>query len=88
MNFLMYDLGSRSRGASVRVTLSGNAANVMLLDDLSLSNYRSGRPFQYFGGHATRSPVVLTVPHAAHWHVVVDMGGARGEVSASVEVVA
>jgi hypothetical protein len=60
----------------------------MLLDDLNLSNYRSGRPFQYFGGRATRSPVVLTVPHAADWHVAVDMGSARGEVSASVEVMA
>lgn len=86
MKFLQFDLGARDRGNVVRVTLSGNAANIMLLDDVNLSRYRSGRAFEYFGGHATRSPVLLTVPRTGHWTVIVDLGGAGGHVQASVAV--
>jgi class 3 adenylate cyclase len=50
-------------------------------------HYRSGTRFSYTGGHYKRSPVQLAVPHAGHWHVVVDLGGAAaGRVNASVSV--
>ena len=32
MGFQQYDLGHQQRGSAVEVTLSGNAANVQLLD--------------------------------------------------------
>jgi len=88
VNFLYFDVGACVRGAVVRVALSGSAANVMLVDDLNLSRYRSGRSFEYFGGHATRSPVLLTVPRDGHWTVVIDLGGGSGHVNAQVSLVA
>ena len=61
-------------------------ANVMLLDDLSLSAYKRGQAFNYFGGWAIRSPVCLSPPHQGHWNVVVDLGGQAGQVRAGIRV--
>lgn len=69
----------------VRVELN-RQANVRLLDDVNYSAYRSGRRHHYYGGHATRSPVTISVPHAGRWHLVVDLGGYGGHVEASVRV--
>jgi hypothetical protein len=86
MPFTHYDLGQQSAGATVRVTLRGAEANVMLLDSANLATYRRGGRFSYSGGHYRRSPVVLQVPGVGHWHVVVDLGGYAGRVESSVEV--
>lgn len=59
-------------------------ANVRLLDDGNFSNYRCGRQYQYLGGRAMKSPVHLSPPHYGRWHVVVDLGGLRGSVRASI----
>ena len=75
------------QGQVVEVMLSGNAANVMLLDGANYQHYRNGRPFRYYGGHFTRSPVRIAPPHPGLWHVVVDLGGAQGRVNASVRLV-
>lgn len=64
MDFLWFDLGQQPSGAVAEVTLSGNAANVLLLDSLNFQNYKNGRRYSYHGGHATRSPVRVAVPHA------------------------
>jgi hypothetical protein len=56
------------------------------MDSINFSSYRRGQRFRYHGGHAKRSPVLLTAPHAGHWHVVVDLGGHGGRVNASVSV--
>ncbi len=86
MNFLHTDLGHLSGGQIVEVVLSGNAANVRLMDSSNFSSYRNGRRHRYFGGHAKRSPVRLQVPHAGHWHVAIDLGGYSGKIRASVNV--
>jgi hypothetical protein len=87
MEFLDSDLGQLSAGASVTVILSGTEANVILIEDSSLPRYKAQRGgFKYVGGHFKRSPVVLSVPHQGHWHALVDLGGAVGEVKASVSV--
>jgi len=83
MKFVHSDLGYRQRGDRVEVTLSGNSANVRLLDSSAFSSYKAGRQHRYHGGRATRSPVVLTIPHSGHWHVAVDMQGLGGSVRAS-----
>lgn len=85
MNFLQYDIRT-TPGSAVEVTLIGNAANVFLMDDNNFQNYRAGRPFKYYGGYFTRSPVILVPPSAGRWHVVVDLGGGPGHVNASVRV--
>lgn len=66
----------------IRVDLD-KQANVLLLDDINLSNYRNGRSYRYFGGLAKRSPMTLVPPHEGHWHVVVNLGGNAGTVRAS-----
>ena len=80
------DLGKRPKGVIVQVTLSGNAANVRLLDSSNFSAYKSGRRHTSSGGHATRSPVRLAIPRSGHWHVAIDFGGYAGRAQANVRV--
>lgn len=86
MNFLHWDLKQLKRGERVKVTLSGNAANVRLMDNSNFSNYRLGRSHRYVGGLVTKSPIVLATPNSGHYHLTVDMQGLRGSSNASVEI--
>ncbi|WP_082761046.1 DUF1883 domain-containing protein [Leptospira alstonii] len=85
MNFLHREV-NLSPGMLVRVTLD-HAANVFLVDNVNFNNYRHGRKYTYYGGHATQSPVFLRPPRPGHWNVVVDLGGFAGRVTASVDVI-
>ncbi len=82
----LHSIVNTQEGEVVSVHLTGNAANVLLLDALNYANYEAGRAYQYFGGYYTRTPAVITPPHAGYWHVVVDLGGGAGRVGASVSV--
>ena len=73
MKFIQHDLGNRQVGEVVEVTLSGNAANMRLMDSSNFSSYKNGRPHRYYGGLAERSPVRLRIPHSGRWYVTVDM---------------
>lgn len=86
MQFIHSDLGSRSSGDVVEVTLSAGA-NVRLLDSSNFARYRRGDQHRYYGGLARTSPTRLVVPHNGHWHCVVDMQGLRGTVRAGIRVV-
>jgi hypothetical protein len=86
MQFIHHDLGYRRAGEIVEITLSGNAANVRLLDSASYSSYKSGRQHRYIGGLAKRSPVRLQIPRSGTWYVVVDMQGLRGSVRSSARI--
>jgi hypothetical protein len=86
MKFIQTDLGYRSGGEIVQVTLQGSAANVLLLDSSNFQAFKAGRRHRYYGGLAKRSPVNLAIPRSGHWYVVVHMGGLRGNVRASVQV--
>ncbi len=88
MNYLYYDLGTLSAGASVIAQLSGTEANVQLVDSTNLQRYRSGQRYQYHGGHFTSSPARVRVPSTGHWHLVIDLGGGAGRLTASVQVMA
>lgn len=87
MNFQHYYLGFRNAGEIVQVDLSGNSANVQLMDSGNFQNYRSGRRYTYYGGHATRSPARIPIPRSGHWHVAIDLGGYAGQVRSSVTVI-
>ena len=84
MNYLHEDFSLHS-GDVVVVTLDSQA-NVRLLDDVNFSRYQRGEQHSYFGGLAQVSPVRIPVPHAGHWHVVIDLGGYAGKIRASVIV--
>lgn len=86
MNYQVYDLGQLKRRQRVKVTLSGNAANVRLMDSSNYQSYKSGRSHRYAGGLIKRSPAVLGVPNSGHWYVTVDLQGLRGTVRSSVQV--
>ncbi len=86
MNFRHYNLGYRKAGEIVQVNLSGNAANVRLMDSLNFQKYRSGRRHQCYGGQARKSPVRIPIPRSGHWHVAIDLGGYAGRARASVTV--
>jgi hypothetical protein len=86
MKFTKYDLGQRNAGEIVEVRLSGNAANVRLLDYSNLMNYQNGRPHRGTGGLAKKSPVRLQIPHSGHWYVVVDLLGLGGSTKSSIRV--
>ena len=85
MNFLQSDLGQVGAGTAVEFGLNGRAF-VRLLDSSNFSAYRSGRRYTFYGGEAIRTTVRLSVPHAGHWHAVVDLNGHPGSVRASINV--
>jgi hypothetical protein len=87
MNFIHTDLGQRSQGDVVEVTLQGSAANVRLLDSSNFQRYRRGDRHQMYGGLVKRSPVRLGIPRSGRWHVAVDMQGLRGNTRAGVRVI-
>lgn len=84
--FVHHDLGHRHGGEIVEITLSGNSANVRLMDSSNFSSYRRGGRHQFIGGRAVRSPVRLQVPRTGHWHVAVDLQGVGGRVNSSARV--
>ena len=86
MKFIHSNLGYRQAGEVVEVILSGNAANVRLLDSSNFSRYKRGQQHRCIGGLARRSPVHLTVPRSGHWHVAVDMMGLRGQVRSNIRM--
>ncbi len=87
MNFNHYDLGNIKKGEIVEIELTGNAANVQLLDHNNFNNYRKRMKYKYIGGLVKKSPVNLQIPRTGHWHVTVDMQGLRGTVRSSVKVI-
>jgi len=80
-----FNLGLRKAGDVIKVSLSGSASNVLLLDSLNFNNYRNGRRCQYYGGYYKQSPIFLKIPNLGHWHVAISSGGS---VKASVQVLA
>jgi Domain of unknown function (DUF1883) len=86
MSFTHYDLGMLDGTETVVVNLEGTAANVRLMDSANFSAYRAGRQHRFFGGRAQQSPVRLQVPSTGHWHIAIDLGGYRGSVRSSVQV--
>ena len=86
MDYLKFDLGTLKSDRVVEVTLTGNAANVRLLDSENFFNYVRGLDFNGMGGLTTRSPVTFNIPNHGHWYVIIDMEGLKGKPVASVRL--
>jgi hypothetical protein len=84
--FIHSDLGHRSQGDVLEVTLT-SGANVRLLDQSNFNAYRNGRQHRFIGGLSRKSPVRLQIPRSGHWHAVVDMQGLRGQTRAGFRVI-
>jgi hypothetical protein len=80
-----YEFDLRSDDA-VEVWLD-KQANVRMLDESNFQRFLSRQEHICYGLLATASPVLLRPPNAGHWHVVIDLGGYAGTVSASAYVV-
>lgn len=83
MSFLHYQLNLH-HGQAVKVDLTGHASNVFLVDASNFAAFRARRRFQYFGGKAIRSPVILRPPHGGCWNLVVEP--VSGQVTSKVTV--
>lgn len=59
-------------------------ANVQLLDPTNYDLYQRRQPYKYVGGHAGAGRVRIRPPRKERWHLVVDLGGGAGKVSADV----
>lgn len=86
MNFYYRDLGHRSGGEIIEVTLSGNAANIRLMDSSNFSRFKRGDRHHYVGGLAKASPVRLQIPRSGHWYVTLDYGGLTGSGRWGVQI--
>lgn len=86
MQYQHYNLNNLSAGKVVEINLSGNAANVKLMDSSNFLNYKNGRPHRYYGGYVTSSQTRLKAPCSGNWYVTIDLGGRSGRVSSSVNV--
>lgn len=86
MNFVHHDLGQRRTGEIVEIILSGNAANVRLMDSSNFQSYRNNKQHRYIGGLAKKSPVRLQIPNSGNWHVAVDLVGLGGAVKSSARI--
>lgn len=84
--YIHSDLGHRSKGDVLEVTLTGSA-NIRLLDSSNFSKYKRGEAHRYQGGLAKKSPVRIPIPSSGHWHAVVDMQGLRGSTRAGFRVI-
>jgi hypothetical protein len=70
--------------SEVIVELSGNAANVMLVDGSNYRSYLSRGRFRYQGGFFRQSPATFR-PGAGEWYVIVNLpGGGRTHAEVSV----
>jgi len=86
MNFTHCDLGKLTKGRIVEVHLTGNAANVYLIDNFNFEKYKRGKEFEAVGGLMKSSPIRLMVNGLAHWHLVIDLPHGYGTVKTSYRV--
>ena len=64
MKFQYRDLGHRSRGEIVEIPLSGDAANIRLMDSSNFSKFKRNGSGTYYGGLAKKSPVTIPIPRS------------------------
>jgi hypothetical protein len=86
MQYLHTNLGIRFGGDRVAVELNGSAANVRLLDEDNYLMFLLGGPFFSAGQLQVRTRDVHEIPYDDQWHLLIDLAGLVGSVSAKVAV--
>ena len=86
MKIIHHDLGHQNKDNVVLITLSGDPANVRLLDQTNYEYYVNNKSNYYVGVLAASSHVRLSIPYTGNWHVVVDLKGLSGMVTSSVKI--
>lgn len=85
--FTHYDLKEQRAGAIIEVTLSA-VNNVRLMTAPNFQRFKETLDFKWVGGVAKKSPIKVTIPESAHWHLIVDMEGHHGLAESSVKMIA
>lgn len=86
MQFKYSDLGYLSGGDVVHVEVQGDGPNVRIFDGSNFRSFKAGQRAKFYGGHAKRSPVSISVPYAGNWYLVIDFGGYAGRANYSYQV--
>ncbi|MFW5648431.1 MAG: DUF1883 domain-containing protein [Candidatus Alkaliphilus sp. MAG34] len=86
MDYIYYDLGFLNTNNSIKIVLD-KQANVILLDDLNYQHYKNGRSCNCYGVLVKQSPFIMAIPNYAHWNLVINLGGASGQLKHSVEII-
>lgn len=81
-----YDLQDIREGVVIEISLSA-VANVRLMTHADFDRFKNARQHKFLGGVAKQTPIRLTIPKSAHWHVVIDTEGHSGKVESSIRVV-
>ena len=76
-----------AEGDVVEVNLAGTPANVLLLDTENFHKYQQGKAYDYYGRYVRTTPYRLQTPAPGRWHLVVDLAGGAGNVSASTSII-
>lgn len=84
-NYLHYDLSHYGTGETIQVTLQ-YAAWVRLMDYDNYMRYLRGQQYRFFGGYVNRSPYRIKPPYLGNWHLVIDLNGQPGQISATVQI--
>ncbi|WP_313617037.1 DUF1883 domain-containing protein [Agrobacterium sp.] len=83
--FTHYDLKELRAGTTIEVTLNG-VNNVRLMNAVNYQRFTELLDFKYMGGVAKKSPIRMTLPESAHWHLIVDMEGHAALAESSVKM--
>ncbi len=84
MNYLHYEVRAKKYNR-IKVSLSGTAS-VRLMDPLNYHRYKLGRSVKA-KDEIQNSRAEFEVPYDGTWHVIVDLGGKRGDVKAIVDII-
>jgi hypothetical protein len=82
-----YDLKPQRAGTMIEVTLNA-VNNIRLMTAPNFQRFTEMLDFKYIGGVAKKSPIRLTIPEPAHWHLIVDMEGHHGLAESAVKLIA
>lgn len=83
--FTHYDLKELRAGTTIEVSLNA-VNNVRLMTAANYQRFTELLDFKYLGGVAKKSPIRLTLPETAHWHLIVDMEGHAALAESSVKM--
>ena len=75
-----------NQGDIVEVNCS-HQCNIILTTDSNFANCRSGRKFQYHGGHYETLPARIVVSSNGWWKITLDLGGSSATIKHSIRTI-
>ena len=84
MNFLHWKIPGNP--GDLIVVKMNTPAFVRLLDPLNFERYQKLGKFEGTGGWSEATEVVFDLPYKGTFHLVIDQGGAKGDLKATVDI--